>query len=272
MPPILLFYFNNLKFFKEECVLIDQKTLAYINMYAVLGTLENLCALDPAAGALLKNKKPISIGFEVKGGPSATLTFKNGKCRMEQGVGACDIKLPFGSCEKFNGLLDGTVTPIPSKGFQHIKFLLKEFTPLTDLLAKYMRPDPADLEDEDFFIISTSLMFYTITVAIAQIANNDDVGIFTAKLIADGDIEMSIVGGPAATLRAKNGRIVTIKCAPENPRAVMRFSSMKLARDLFDGKVNAVASIGAGKISMKGMISMLDNLNRLLDRVALYLA
>ena len=28
----------------------------------------------------------------------------------------------------------------------------------------------------------------------------------------------------------------------------MRFSSMKLARDLFDGKVNAVASIGAGKI------------------------
>ncbi len=272
MPPILLFYFNNLKFFKEECVLIDQKTLAYINMYAVLGTLENLCALDPAAGALLKNKKPISIGFEVKGGPSATLTFKNGKCRMEQGVGACDIKLPFGSCEKFNGLLDGTVTPIPSKGFQHIKFLLKEFTPLTDLLAKYMRPDPADLEDEDFFIISTSLMFYTITVAIAQIANNDDVGIFTAKLIADGDIEMSIAGGPAATLRAKNGRIVTIKCAPENPRAVMRFSSMKLARDLFDGKVNAVASIGAGKISMKGMISMLDNLNRLLDRVALYLA
>ncbi len=252
--------------------MVDQKTLAYINMYAVLGTLENLCALDPAAGALLKNKKPISIGFEVKGGPSATLTFKNGKCRMEQGVGDCDIKLPFGSCEKFNGLLDGTVTPIPTKGFTHIGFLLKDFQALTDLLTKYMRPDPADLEDEDFFIISTSLMFYTITVAIAQIANNDDVGIFTAKLIADGDIEMSIAGGPAATLRAKNGRMVTIKCAPENPRAVMRFSSMKLARDLFDGKVNAVASIGAGKISMKGMISMLDNLNRLLDRVALYLA
>jgi len=259
-------------YFKEECVLVDQKTLAYINLYAVLGTLENLCELDPAASALLTNKKPISIGFEVKDGPSATLTFKNGKCRMEQGVGSCTIKLPFSSCEKFNGLLDGTVTPIPSKGFTHINFLLKDFTALTDLLTKYMRPDPADLEDEDFYVISTSLMFYTISVAIAQIANNDKIGKFSASHIVDGDIAFVIKGGPAATLRAKGGRLLTIKCASENPRASMEFNSIKLARDLFDGKVNAVASIGAGTISMKGMVSMLDNLNRLLDRVALYLA
>lgn len=252
--------------------MVDQRTLAYINLYAVLGTLENLCELDPAAGALLTNKKPISIGFEIKGGPSATLTFKNGRCRMEQGVGDCDVKLPFSSCEKFNGLLDGTVTPVPSKGFAHIKFLLKEFTPLTDLLAKYMRPNPEDLKDEEFFRISTTLMFYTIAVAIAQIANNDKVGKFTANLIVDGDIEMSIANGPAATLRAKHGRIVALKRAPENPRAIMRFESIQLARDLFDGKINAVATIGTGKITMKGMISMLDNLNRLLDRVAFYLA
>jgi hypothetical protein len=252
--------------------LVDQKTLAYINLYAVLGTLENLCELDPAAGALLTNKKPLSIGFEVKGGPSATITFKNGRCRMEQGAADCDIKLPFSSCEKFNGLLDGTVTPIPSKGFRHIGFLLKDFTALTDLLAKYMRPAPEDLEDEDFFVISTSLMFYTISVAIAQIGNNDKIGIFTSKYIADGDISFAIAGGPAATIRAKNGRLVTIKCEAEKPRAVMQFDSIKLARDLFDGKVNALACIGAGTISMKGMIAMLDNLNRLLDRVALYLA
>lgn len=252
--------------------MVDQKTLAYINLYAVLGTLENLCELDPAASALLTNKKPISIGFEVKGGPSATLIFKNGKCRMEQGVENCNVKLPFSSCEKFNGLLDGTVTPIPSKGFAHIGFLLKDFQALTDLLAKYMRPDPADLEDEDFFVTSTSLMFYTISVAISQIANNDKIGMFSASHIVDGDINFSIIGGPAATLRAKGGRLVTIKCASENPRSSMQFASINLARDLFDGKVNAVACIGAGSISMKGMISMLDNLNRLLDRVGLYLA
>ena len=47
---------------------------------------------------------------------------------------------------------------------------------------------------------------------------------------------------------------------------------MQLWNDLFDGKVNAVAQIGEGTIAMHGMINMIDNLNRILDRVALYLA
>lgn len=252
--------------------MIDQRTLAYINLYGVLGTLENLCELAPEAESILTNKKPISIGFEVKGGPSATITFNKGRCRMEQGCAKCDVKLPFSSCEKFNGLIDGTVTPIPSKGFQHIKFLLNDFTKLTDLLNKYMRPDPADLEDEDFFRISTTLMMYTISVAIAQIGNNDEIGKFSAQQMVDGEIAFSIKGGPAATVRVKDHRLLAIKKPSEAPRAIMEFANIKLARDLFDGKVNAIACVGTGDIVMKGMISMLDNLNRILDRVALYLA
>ena len=250
----------------------DAKTLAYINMYAVLGTLENLCELDPKASALIADRKPISIGFEVKDGPSATITFKNGKCRMEQGVSDCDIKIPFSSCEKFNGMIDGTVTPIPSKGFIHIKFLLNEFTKLTNMLAAYMRPSEEDLKDEELFNLSTSLLFYTITVAISQIGNQDEIGKFSASHIFDGDVMMSIKGGPKSTIRAKNGHLVTIKQAPEDPRAIMEFGSMKLANDLFNGKVSAMAQIGEGTITMNGMINMLDNVNRILDRVGLYLA
>ena len=242
-------------------------------MYAVFGTLENLCELDENARALLTNKKPISIGFTVKDGPAATLYFKNGYCRMEDGCAPnCTIKIPFSSCEKFNGMIDGSVTPIPSKGFAHINFLLKSFVALTDLLTKYMRPDPEDLKDEAFFEISTKLMFYTITVALAQIANHDKIGMFSADHIVDGDILMSIAGGPKATLRCKNHHIVTIKKDMGNPRSLMEFQGIKLARDLFDGKVNAVACIGEGTIKMGGMISMIDNVNRILDRVALYLA
>ena len=251
----------------------DARTLSYINMYAIFGTLENLCELDENARALLKNKKPISIGFTVKGGPKATLYFKNGYCRLEDGCDPnCTIKIPFNSPEQFNGMIDGTVTPIPVKGFLHIRFLLKSFIGLTDLLTKYMRPDPADLEDPHFFEISTKLMFYTITVALAQIANQDAIGRFSADHIVDGDILMSIAGGPKATLRCKNHHIVTIKKDLGNCRALMEFADIHLARDLFDGKVNAVACIGEGTIKMGGMISMIDNVNRILDRVALYLA
>ncbi len=250
----------------------DAKTLAYINMYAVLGSLENLCELDPKASALVSDIKPISIGFEVKDGPCATITFKNGRCRMEQGVNECDVKLPFSSCEKFNGLIDGTVTPIPSKGFLHIKFLLDKFTKLTDMLSAYMRPSEEDLKDEEFFNLSTTLLFYTITVAISQIGNHDEIGKFSASHIIDGDVKMSIKGGPASTIHCKNGHLVTIKKAPENPRSIMEFGSMQLANDLFNGKVSAMAQIGEGTIGMFGMINMIDNVNRILDRVGLYLA
>ncbi|HZJ77644.1 MAG TPA: hypothetical protein VFD52_02420 [Clostridia bacterium] len=250
----------------------DSKTMAYINMYAVLGTLENLCELDPAASALLTNKKAISIGFDVKDGPSATITFKNGRCRMEQGIENCTIKIPFSSCEKFNGMVDGTVKPIPTKGFTHINFLLKDFTELTNLLAKYLKASTEDLKDSEFFEKSTTLMLYTISVAISQIGNYDEIGKFSASHIIDGEVMLSIKDGPATTIRAKNHRLVTLKCRPENPSAVMEFNSIELARDLFDGKVNAIACIGEGKIAMRGMINMLDNVNRILDRVAVYLS
>lgn len=251
----------------------DARTLAYINLYGILGTLENLCELDPDARALLTNKKPITIGFDVKGGPKATLTFKNGFCRMEDGLNRkCNIMLPFSSCEKFNGMIDGTVTPIPSKGFQHIGFLLNSFTALTDLLTKYLRPDPADLEDEEFFVTSTTLMFYLISVAIAQIGNNDAIGQFSAGHIPDGTIKMSIKDGPAVGIVVRNHHLIALKKSPEQYRAIMEFGDIHLARDLFDGKVNAIACIGEGTIVMGGMINMIDNVNRILDRVAVYLA
>ena len=253
-------------------MMTDAKTLAYINMYAILGAIENLCELDEEASNLAKTKKPVSIGLDVTGGPSATLTFKNGRCRMEQGIKDCDVLLPFSSCEKFNGLIDGTVTPIPAKGFSKIGFLLNKFTPLTDKLSAYLRPSEEDLKDEKFFEISTKLMFYVITVALSQIGNNDAIGTFSASLIDDGVVEVAIKDCVSAHIVVKNHHLVTIKEKPAKFRAKMEFDNIHLARDLFDGKVNSIAEVGKGTISIIGLISMVDNVNRILDRVALYLA
>ena len=63
-----------------------------------------------------------------------------------------------------------------------------------------------------------------------------------------------------------------MKKIPEKYRSSMIFESIEVARDLFDGKVNALDCIGMGRIEMHGLVSMLDNVNRILDRVALYLA
>jgi len=252
--------------------MIDQKTLAYINLYAVLGALENLCELVPEASALLTNKKPLSIGFDVKGGPAATLTFYNGQCRMTDGCSKCDVKLPFGSCEKFNGLIDGTVTPIPSKGYLHIGFLLKDFTKLTDMLNKYMRPSEEDLKDPEFFKINTMLTLYVVGVAIAQVGNRDEIGSFSAAHIPDGSIKIGIKNGPAVEVIAKNHHLICLKKSPEKFRCSMIFADFETANALFNGTVNALTCIGTGLIEMHGLNAMLDNVNRILDRVGLYLA
>ena len=93
---------------------MDAKTLAYINLNAILGSIPRLCEMVPEAKKLIDGKD-VSIGFDVKDGPAGTLVFKDGKCSFVEGVDNCDVKLPFSSPEKFNGLIDGTTTPIPSK-------------------------------------------------------------------------------------------------------------------------------------------------------------
>ena len=251
----------------------DSRTLAYINLYAVLGTLENLCELDSKSKEILADlKNPVSVCFDVKGGPAATIKFTKNGCRMEDGKKPCDIYIPVASCEKFNGIIDGTVTPIPAKGFTKIGFLLKTFTALTDRLTELMKPTEEALKDPEFFELSTALMFYTISVALSQIGNQDAIGKASASYMADGEISFLIKDGPAATLRVKDSHLVTIKQKSENPRAIMQFDNTRLANDLFNGKVNAMECIGKGTIEIRGLLSMVDNMNRILDRVALYLA
>ena len=252
----------------------DARTLAYINMYAVLGTLENLCELDDKAKEIIsKLENPVSLAFDVKDGPSATLTFSKKGCRMEDGVNSkCDIKIPVSSCDKFNKIIDGVVTPIPTKGLTKINFLLKTFTALTDRLTEVMRPSAEALKDPDFFRLNTLCTFYTVSVAISQIANQDAIGKFSASNIVDGDVQISIKDTVYATLRVKDHHLITIKQASDKPRAIMEFCDLELANALFAGTVNSIDHVGNGNITIRGLISMVDNANRILDRVGLYLA
>ena len=52
----------------------------------------------------------------------------------------------------------------------------------------------------------------------------------------------------------------------------MEFDSVKLAHGLFTGQVSTINALCSGSIRLRGMISMVDNINRILDRVSAYLA
>lgn len=249
----------------------DARTMAYINLHAVLGSIPFLCELDDGAKGLIKGKK-VTVGFEVKGGPSGRLIFDGEKCSFASGCEPCGVKLPFSSPEKFNGMIDGVVTPIPSKGFTKIGFLTGPFTKLTDILSSYLRADKEKLSDPVFFEKSTILMLHLIASAVAQIGNEDKVGRASASYIVDGIVKLAVGDELAVGIEAKDHKLTALHSAPETCMSFMRFESIRLARALFDGEVNAVACVGEGKIRIGGMISQVDNINRILDRVALYLA
>jgi len=249
----------------------DPRTLAYINMYGILGCLPDLCVFSPGAQSLTSGK-PTALSFVVKDGPSMTLRFKDGTCKVEEGGGPCDIRLPFSSCEKFNGMIDGTVTPFPSKGFTRLGFLTKNFVGLTKVLETYLRAKPEDLTRNDFFEVSTIIMFHLITRAVSQIGNNDKVGRFSASNIVDGTVVLSIHGASRAAIVIKDHHLTTTREVPEHFSAIMEFANLRLARDIFDGKVSTLGCVGNGLISMRGNLGMVDNVNRILDRVAVYLA
>ncbi len=249
----------------------DEKVLAYCNLFAVLGSIPTLIELDENAKKLIENKK-ISIGFSVKEGPCGTLAFDHGKAEIKEGTKGCSIKLYFSSCARFNGMIDGTATPLPVSGFHHLGFLLGDFQKLTDILSEYLRPTEEKLQNEDFFNKSTELMLHVIAGAVAQIGNTDKVGSFSASNIVDGDIKLGIGDSIAVGIRSKGSHLTVLHSAPENSFSEMCFESIRVARDLFDGRINSVAAVGEGKVRICGMISQIDNINRILDRVSLYLA
>ncbi len=250
----------------------DKKTLAYINMFAILGSLPRLLELDKRAKRLASLKDGISIAFDVTGGPKATFTFDKGRCFVLRGIHECDIRLFFKDCDHFNKMIDGTAMPITAKGLTKIGFLTKNFTKMTDILSAYLRPTEENLEKEKFFNISTSLMLSVIGGAVAEIGNHDKIGMFSASNIEDGTVKLSIKDGPSVYVRSDNHTLTAMNEPFELPRAIMEFGSMKIARNLFDGKVNSFDCIGKQQITMCGFISMLDNVNRILDRVSVYLA
>jgi hypothetical protein len=260
----------------------ETETLAYINLYGLLGALKDLCALSPEARRLADNAalpggKPITLGIAVKDGPAMTLRFAGGTCEPVIGEGPCDVRLPFSSCGKFNGLIDGTVMPFPSKGFTKLKFLTKNFMDLTKILEKYLRASPEDLKAPVFFKASTTIMFFLIAQAVVQIGNHDKIGRFTASNLADGIVVLSIANYEGDTplqagIIVKDHALSLTREIPAHYHALMEFSSLHLARELFDGKVSALGCVGQGLITMRGNLGMLDNINRILDRVAVYLA
>ncbi len=249
----------------------NAETMAYINLHSVLRNIEDLCRLDHESTKLIEGQN-LAIRFIVKGGPSATLVFKDNKCKMVRNKVRSTITLYFTSINHFNKMVDGEAMPIPLKGVHKIGFLTGAFMKLTERLEFFLRPDPIQLEDENFKRIHTELLFYTAAFALTAIGNVDPIGKQVAKSIPDGIISMEIGNGPCVAIKASAGSLETRKGLAKSPRAKMAFGDMEAAFALLSGQVDSYTMIAQEKLSLSGFIPMLDNLDKLLFSVSAYLS
>ena len=223
--------------------------------------------------SLKKLKSPVSLCFDVKDGPCATLHFDQDGCIFTEGSAGCTCKMSFVSPKAFNDLINKSKPGIPTKNpVQVLSFLLGPFTALTNRLNEILRPSAEAMKDRAFFELSTKLTFYTIVGGISALANTDPISKISASNTCDGDIHLGIAGEAAATISVKDSHFTTIKKAPVKPRAKMEFADLDLAYCLFTGTASTINELCKGNIRLAGMISMVDNVNRILDRIAVYLS
>lgn len=255
--------------------MVEEKAMAYVNMYGVLGSLENLCAIDKKAKAILsKLDEPAALCFSVVNGPCCTFTFSKDGCVMTEGKEGCNMMMTFAAPKLFNALIDKSIPGVPTKApTKTLKFLMGPFTELTNILNDVLRaPEDKLAADRALFEENTVMTMYVIAGAVSALANYDSISRISAGNTVDGDVQMSIPGVASITIRVKDHKFQAIKHASENPRATMEFADIDLAHGLFAGTVSTINEMCKGRIVLAGMISMIDNINRILDRVSVYLA
>lgn len=255
--------------FKEERM-VDQTTLARVNLNAVLRALEDLPAWDEAAKKVASGKRE-TIQFSVGGVGAARLAIGDGKIAFCHGAGPCTIKLWFPKPENLNAMFAGTGNPIPLKGITKIKYLTGPFTELTDRLGHYLRTTPELLKEEKYRLANASLSLHAAVFAMGEVANSDRDGKLNAARIANGQIHVAAKSGPQFTIAVDGGKLACSKGEPAKMKAKMVFSDLEAAGNVLRGELDSYAAIGALKLELGGFMPMLEHLNKILGLVPRYL-
>lgn len=248
------------------------KVSAYINLFAVLKSLEELVRLDEQARTLIKNTH-LTLRFTVRGGPVGAIHFDDGAIRVVPGIPErCDIHLYFLSANHFNRMIDGTGTPIPLKGLTKLKFLTGKFSQLANRLESYLKPTPSQLQDKAYFNAHCRLLGMVAFFSLSQIGNFDAVGRSSAKLMPDGDIQVRAGDDYCLTIQAKGGSLQSLQKGSDNHRCELWFKDLKALHEVLSDERHIYDLIGQGRAGMNGFVVMVDCLSPILGRIPAYLS
>ncbi len=251
--------------------MVDQGTLARVNLFAVLRTLEGLPAHDEEARSIAAGQRE-TVQFTVGGVGKARLKIGDGAIAFLPGGGGASINLWFPNGAALNAMFVGKGNPIPLKGLTKIGYLKGPFTRLTDRLTHYLRVKPDLLKNAAWRRANSELSLHVAFYALSEIANEDPDGRLNAARMADGGILVAAKDGPSLSVVVKGGRLETRKGEAAENRARMVFSSTEDAGALIRGELSAYLAIGTGQVALGGYTPLIDHMNKILGLVPRYLS
>jgi SCP-2 sterol transfer family len=250
-----------------------ESVLARCHLHAVLPLLTELVEYDAQAKAIIAGWSG-TFQFSCQGGPSEYLAFKDGKIEAYRGTTQWPtVALWFASPKDLNKMFTGQGIPmmVPWRGVTKVG-MLKGFGELSKRLEYYLQTPEEQLGPENLKFVTTLKMYLAIK-ALKEIGENDPHVSEMTGFIPNGTAELRVKpDGPVVHVRIRNGLLMPDIGPAKKPDAVMEFSSVKVASELFNDRIDPMAAMVTGDLKVTGSFPIVDSLNAILDRIPAYLA
>ncbi len=256
---------------------------ARLNLHAVLPNLEDVVRDDPEMRALVSDAR-VTVKFLVVGGPTAYVRFAGGVCTVGRGSGpgaagapagsrgTPSVILSFASASHLNKMFDGTGSPIPLWGFNHLGFLKNELTQLTDRMAYYLAPSDELLAHSGYLAMNTQLTLNTAAFAVPELLESDPECIPLRHALGSGTIVIKVLpDGPAVSLVCGASGVIPVKGELPHPSALVLLRDLPMASAFLNGKLDTFVAAVTGDVQIWGQIDKVDALALVLDRIPKYL-
>lgn len=257
---------------------------ARLNLFAVLPNLEDVVARDAEMRELVAGAR-ITVRFAVANGPGTAVRFRDGACTVgppprhdeaggpgEAGGSGPTVRLAFASAAHLNKMFDGKGQPIPIWGFNHLKFLTRQFTRLTERMAYYLAPTDELLEHPGYLEMNTLLTLNTAAFSVPVLLAHDPECAPLRHGLSHGTVVLKVLpDGPAVSLVCGASGVLPVKGELTHPSALVLLKDMKTANDFLAGKLDTFVAAVTGDVQIWGRVAMVDTLALVLDRAGKYL-
>jgi hypothetical protein len=248
--------------------------LANLHLHAVLPRLEELVKLDDEARSIAQQMK-LAVRFKVRRGPSEVVEIAEGAVRASSDPGAkADLGLLFLSCDQLNNLfMDKRAIPVPYKGLTQLP-QMRRFSKLSEVLTRYLKPAEADLKDPGFKKKHVEMALMAGLAGAAEVARYDRKMQKVVDRLPWGTAQFSVLpDGPHAFVSVSRAKTISVTNGTiADPTATLDIHGVDMAAGVLAGTVDTFAAVGREDIRATGLLSLLDELNALLDRVGTLLA